>query len=138
MLESARGEENEDEFIASIQLKLRFAAIPTSAAAPTQILYDLCARPEYIAPLLCEVEEVVAEYGVMNKQALLTLVKMDSFMKESQRFNPLLLSMSIPPFMIAEHIYQQPTVTFECILTRDHTLANGFMIPAGTTIGVPT
>ena len=93
MLDSAQGEETEKEFIASIQLKLSFAAIHTSAAAPTQILYDLCARPEYIAPLRQEIEEVREAHGdFMHKQALRKLVKMDSFMKESQRFNPLLLS----------------------------------------------
>ena len=97
MLDSARGEEAEKEFIATIQLKLSFAAIHTSAAAPTQLLYDLCARPEYIKPLIEEIEEVKAIYGGLeSKQALRKLVKMDSFMKESQRFNPLLLSRSFP------------------------------------------
>lgn len=95
MADNAKGEETEKEFIASIQLKLSFAAIHTSAAAPTQILYDLCARPEYIQPLREEIERVMAEHGnVMNKQSLRKLVKLDSFMKESQRFNPLLLSKS--------------------------------------------
>lgn len=94
MLESAQGDEVDLGFIASIQLKLSFAAIHTSAAAPTQLLYDLCVMPEYVAPLRQEIEEVMAEHGgVTNKQALLKLVKLDSFMKESQRFNPLLLSM---------------------------------------------
>lgn len=93
MLENAKDEETEKEFIASIQLKLSFAAIHTSAAAPTQLLYDLCARPEYLAPLRQEIAEVAAEHGgITNKQALRKLIKMDSFMKESQRFNPLLLS----------------------------------------------
>lgn len=93
MLDNAQGEETEKEFIASIMLKLSFAAIHTSAAAPTQILYDLCARPEYITPLRQEIEEAIMAHGdVTNKQALLKLRKMDSFMKESQRFNPLLLS----------------------------------------------
>ena len=93
MSDSAQGEETDKEFIASIQLKLSFAAIHTSAAAPTQILYDLCARPEYISLLRQEIEEVAqAHGGIMNKQALRKLMKMDSFMKESQRFNPLLLS----------------------------------------------
>ncbi len=105
MLESARGEEIEEQFISSIQLKLSFAAIHTSAAAPAQILYYWCARPEYIARLLCEIEEVMAEYGVMNKQALLKLVKMDRFMNESQCFNPLLLSKFISFLMRAVHIY---------------------------------
>ena len=97
MLDSAQGEEKQKEFIASIQLKLSFAAIHTRAAAPTQLLYDLCAMPEYVRPLRQEAEEVLAEFGTWNKQALLKLVKMDSFMKESQRFNPRLLSKITPP-----------------------------------------
>ena len=93
MVDSARNEEGEKEFIALIQLKLSFAAIHTSAAAPTQMLYDLCARPEYIAPLREEIEQVLSvDGGLCTKHALRKLVKMDSFMKESQRFNPLLLS----------------------------------------------
>lgn len=96
MLENAEGDEKEKEFIASIQLKLSFAAIHTSAAAPTQLLYDLCARPEYIAPLRQEIQEVAEKHGgFTNKKALKELVKLDSFMKESQRFNPLLLSKSL-------------------------------------------
>ena len=47
MVDIARNEESGKEFIALIQLKLSFAAIHTSAAALNQILYDLCARPEY-------------------------------------------------------------------------------------------
>ncbi len=92
MFDNAVGEERDKNFIASIQLKLSFAAIHTSAAAPTQLLYDLCAMPEYIAPLRKEIESVLAEHGALTKKALLKLVKLDSFMKESQRFNPLLLS----------------------------------------------
>lgn len=92
MLDNAQGEETDKEFIASIQLKLSFAAIHTSAAAPCQLLFDLCARPEYISPLRQEIEEVRAAHGdIMNKQTLRKLTKMDSLMKESQRFNPLLL-----------------------------------------------
>ncbi|KAL8941984.1 MAG: hypothetical protein Q9216_001917 [Gyalolechia sp. 2 TL-2023] len=121
MTDNAKGEEAEKEFISTIQLKLSFAAIHTSAAAPTQQLYDLCARPEYIEPLRQEIEEVMAEHkGMMTKQSLKQLTKMDSFMKECQRFNPLLL------------------VTFERIITVDYTLKDGFFIPAGTHIGVPT
>ena len=93
MLDRAREKKTEKEFIASIQLKLSFTAIHTSAAAPTQILYDLYARPKYIAPLRQEVEEVLAAHGgAVTKQTLRKLVKMDTFMKESQRFNSLLLS----------------------------------------------
>ncbi|KAK3687927.1 putative cytochrome P450 [Podospora appendiculata] len=122
MLDNAEGEEQEESFIAQIQLKLSFAAIHTSAAAPTQLLYDLCAMPEYIQPLLDEIKEVRAELkdGHFDKRALGKLEKLDSIMKESQRFNPLLL------------------VTFERLVTRPYTFSDGFTIPANTQIGVPT
>lgn len=92
MTDDAKDEEKNDSFIASIQLKITFAALHTSAAAPTQLLYDLCCMPEYIAPLREEIEAVLAEYGSLNKAGLMKLHKLDSVMKESQRFNPLLLS----------------------------------------------
>ncbi|KAL4799280.1 putative cytochrome P450 [Aspergillus venezuelensis] len=121
MLESSVGEEKDKAFIASILLKLSFAAIHTSAAAPTQLLYDLCAAPGYIQPLRDEIAKERAESnGILDKAALARLEKLDSIMKESQRFNPLLL------------------VTFERLVTRPYTLSDGFQIPAGTQIGVPT
>lgn len=104
MSENAMGEERNKAFLASIQLKLSFAAIHTSAAAPTQLTYDLCARPAYIAPLIEEIDQVLAEYGAITKQALHKLVKLDSFMKENQRFNPLLLSMCFPNFTHADDV----------------------------------
>lgn len=92
MLGAAAGEERDDHFIALIQLKLSFAAIHTSAAAPTQLLYDLCAMPEWISILREEIREVRETEEINSKGALAKLEKLDSFMKESQRFNPLLLS----------------------------------------------
>lgn len=99
MSNSALGPEKDKAFIASIQLKLSFAAIFTSAAAPTQLLYDLCAMPQYIKPLQDEVEASLAEHGSFTKQAILQLEKLDSFMKESQRFNPLHLGMSSAKYL---------------------------------------
>lgn len=99
MSDSALGPEKDKAFIASIQLKLSFAAIHTSAAAPTQLLYDLCTMPQYIEPLREEVRANLAEHGSFTKRSLLKLEKMDSFMKESQRFNPLLLSASFATFL---------------------------------------
>ncbi|KAI1208440.1 putative cytochrome P450 [Annulohypoxylon truncatum] len=119
MVDEAKGEEKEKNFISKIQLKLSFAAIHTSAAAPAQLLYDLCTHPEYIEILRSELHDVIGEKGEINKQSLVKLEKMDSIMKESQRFNPLLL------------------VTFERIITKRTTLSDGFTIPKGTTVGVP-
>lgn len=119
MTDEAKGVEKEKSFLSKIQLKLSFAAIHTSAAAPVQLLYDLCAMPEYVEILRAELDEVLQVYGELNKQALAKLEKMDSIMKESQRFNPLLL------------------ITFERVITKRMTLSDGFTIPKGTTIGVP-
>ncbi|KAI1812287.1 cytochrome P450 monooxygenase [Poronia punctata] len=103
----------------SILLKVSFAAIHTSAAAPSQLIFDLCQHPEYIPLLREEYESVLDHDGKIDKQGYLQMPKLDSIMKESQRFNPLLL------------------VTFERIIHEDLTLSNGFTIPKNTTIGVP-
>ncbi|TDZ21202.1 Ent-kaurene oxidase [Colletotrichum orbiculare MAFF 240422] len=119
MAEDANGDEKDPAFLAGILLKVSFAAIHTSAAAPTQLLYDLCDMPEYIEPLRREMEANVDERGFLGRQGFQGLSKLDSIMKESQRFNPLLL------------------ITFERVITKDYTLPDGLTIPANTTIGVP-
>lgn len=78
--------------LSHINLHVAFAAIHTSAVAVTHILYDLCAMPEYVEPLREEIKKALEEEGGPNKKAFLKMSKLDSFMRESQRFNPLLLS----------------------------------------------
>jgi cytochrome P450 len=91
MLEDgANGPEKSHKFLAYTTLAVSFAAIHTSASVPAHLVYDLCARPEYITLLREEVEAMLKEEdGKFTKAGLSRLVKMDSFMKESQRFNPL-------------------------------------------------
>lgn len=48
--------------------------------------------PEYVEPLRREIESVLDPNGFIVKSSFDQLVKLDSIMKESQRFNPLLLS----------------------------------------------
>ena len=91
MVDDAKEEEINPEFIADIQLKLSFAALHTSAATPMQLIYDLCSMPEYVAPLREEISNVLGSKSPIDKQTLMHLTKLNSFMKESQRFNPLLL-----------------------------------------------
>ena len=93
VIDGATGSERNENFIAEIQLKITLAALHTSAAPPMQLVYDLCHRPEIIQPLREEIENVMEEYRSLNKQALMKMYKLDSFMKESQRHNPLLLCM---------------------------------------------
>ncbi|KAL8829596.1 MAG: hypothetical protein Q9191_001923 [Dirinaria sp. TL-2023a] len=120
MTADAGGPQSDHNMIADLQLKMSLAALHTTAATVVQLLYDLCCMPQYISALREEVEAVQARYSEWDKQALLELDRMDSFMKESLRHNPLLL------------------VTLQRIVHRDLVLSDGFLIPAGTLIGVPS
>lgn len=87
--DGAHGKDKTPEFMAYTALAISFAAIRTSSSVPVHLLYDLCARPEYIQPLREEIQSVIAEEGSFTKTAFNKLVRLDSFMKESQRYNPL-------------------------------------------------
>ena len=53
-------------------------------------LFHLAAEPHYIGPLREEIESVIKEEG-FTKIAMTKMWKLDSFMKESQRMNGVLL-----------------------------------------------
>ncbi|KAF7367741.1 hypothetical protein MSAN_00838000 [Mycena sanguinolenta] len=67
-------------------MSINMAAIHTSSATFTQALFDLTTHPEYLLPMREEAECVVAEEG-WSKAALNRMVKIDSFLRESQRVN---------------------------------------------------
>ncbi|OKL55589.1 hypothetical protein UA08_09170 [Talaromyces atroroseus] len=60
---------------------------PSTVIDVAQVLFDLCAHPEYVEPLRQEALEVLRKGGY-TKQALADMKKMDSFMRESQRLRP--------------------------------------------------
>ena len=60
----------------------------------TMALYDLVAHPEYIEPIREEIESIIAEDG-WSKASIMKMRKLESFMKESQRYSPLALRTSI-------------------------------------------
>jgi hypothetical protein len=73
------------------------AAIHSTTITLTAIIYDLAAHPEYIQPLQDEIQQIIDEDGqdvngngfmLLKKLSLPKLWKLDSFMKESQRFTP--------------------------------------------------
>lgn len=61
---------------------------PSTMIAVAQVLFDLCAHPEYVEVLRQEAIEVLEKTGGFTKQALTDMKKMDSFMRESQRISP--------------------------------------------------
>ncbi|KJZ72997.1 hypothetical protein HIM_07569 [Hirsutella minnesotensis 3608] len=87
---STQGDKNsEPDNVAHRHLLVTLVAGHSVAAAGCQAVFDLVSRPEYIEILRDEVLEVLRrDGGEWNKQTLGKLWKMDSFLRESQRWNP--------------------------------------------------
>ena len=88
LMDAAVGDEARPDKLAHRMLLLSLAGIHTTTNAATHTLYDLCAHPEFFAPLREEMEEVLNTDEGWDKGSLTKLRKLDSFMMESQRFNP--------------------------------------------------
>ncbi|KAK0641430.1 cytochrome P450 [Cercophora newfieldiana] len=75
------------ELLAQNQLFYAMAAIHSSTAILLSVLYDLIdeRQANVKAELVDEIEQVHKEFGSWTRQAVSKLVKLDSFMKESQR-----------------------------------------------------
>ena len=110
------------EFQAHCQLMVSLAAIHTTSMQSSHVWFDLAAHPEYISDLRHEIEEIRAGEpdGYLSKTSMPRLKKLDSFLKESQRLNPL------------------GALTFERKVTSDLTLPDGTTIPKGSMIGAAT
>ncbi|KAF1942790.1 putative cytochrome P450 [Clathrospora elynae] len=119
MMDLANNDDERDSAnIAHRALIMSQASIPSSTLGATQTLYDLCAHPEYIDPILEEVVAVIKEDGVLGQKALQRMRKLDSFMKESQRMNPPI------------------SLTFQRYACKSLTLSDGVKIPQGTQLCV--
>ncbi|CDO73010.1 hypothetical protein BN946_scf185007.g64 [Trametes cinnabarina] len=78
--------DNTYEAIARRILLVNFAAIHTSSNTISNVLYHLAERPEYMEPLREEIESIVREEG-WTKNAMGRMWKLDSFLRESLRYN---------------------------------------------------
>jgi len=91
MMEIAGENEGEPQSLAHLEVVLSLASIHTSQMNAVHCLYDLIARPEYIKPIRDEITRVVEEDGgwkLWQKSSFTKLGILDSFMRESQRWNP--------------------------------------------------
>ncbi|KAK7682140.1 hypothetical protein QCA50_014726 [Cerrena zonata] len=96
-------------------LATNFGAIHTSSNSFTNALFRLAANPEWIGPMREEVERVVQEEG-WNKNALQKMLKLDSFLKESQRFDGL------------------GSLSMTRLTLQDFTFSDGTFVPKGELI----
>ncbi|KAI0756382.1 cytochrome P450 [Daedaleopsis nitida] len=117
-IEEALVRGSSDESIVCRILSTNFAALHTSTLSFTHVFYDIALHPEYLQPLREEVKAVVASDG-WTKDGLNKMWKVDSFIKESHRWNGL---------------------TFLSVFRKamtDITLRDGTKIPKGTLLAAP-
>ncbi|GAB7356604.1 hypothetical protein MBLNU459_g7330t3 [Dothideomycetes sp. NU459] len=106
-------------YVTKTQMLISVVAIHTTTMTTAQAVFDLISHPEYIEPLREELRQVRAEEGdKWTKASIAKLRKMDSFMKESQRFRP------------------PGLVTMNRQVEQDVTLSSGITLPKGTHIAV--
>ncbi|KAL6859810.1 hypothetical protein ACO1O0_003834 [Amphichorda felina] len=106
--------------LAKVQMGLSFAAIHTTTLTATNAFYDMAALPDFITELREEIKEALAENGgVFSSNALQSMKKLDSFLKETLR------------------LYPATMASFQRKVLRPFTLSNGQVIPSGTMIEVP-
>lgn len=105
------------------QLSFTVAAIHTTGAALTNLMFDLTAHPELVADLRKEIISVLgpdaADGGGWKKTSLYKLRLMDSVTKESQRMNP------------------TSVLTMKRMTVREHKFSDGTIVPPATPVGIP-
>ncbi|TLD07678.1 hypothetical protein PgNI_10620 [Pyricularia grisea] len=106
------------------QLFLTLASIHTTAGTLQSILCDWLAHPEYHDEILAEINKRLAAFkgagGKWTQQEVNEMKKLDSFMKESTRVNPV------------------GCMTVQRYAQRTHTFSDGFVLPAGTIFQFPS
>ncbi|KAI6111835.1 cytochrome P450 [Pisolithus croceorrhizus] len=80
------GTESDERDITQRILNMIFVSVQGTASSLTRAVYDLAAHPEYLVPLREEVDAVVRQDG-WTKAAIDKMYKVDSFLKESYRFD---------------------------------------------------
>ncbi|KAJ7086248.1 cytochrome P450 [Mycena epipterygia] len=119
LIDLAEGEELTTPALALRILVVNMAAIHTSSMALTDVLYDLTTYPEHILPMREEAERVIAKEG-WSKVALVSMHKIDSFIRESQRMT------GSGPLAMARKVISKDGFTF----------SDGTTIPTGTYLNV--
>ncbi|KAL8647240.1 MAG: hypothetical protein Q9210_005672, partial [Variospora velana] len=121
-IDLAKGEEYDPENIATRYLYAVLGSLFSVSGAIQDTLYEICAHPEYVAPLREEIRSAMEEDGGWKKTTPGKLPKLDSFMRETQRVNP-------PGAIGFKRVVLAPTGL---------TLSSGLHLPQNTYICVPT
>lgn len=147
MMDMAEDERDFDpEMLAHHMLLLMsLAVVHTSSMAMCHALYDLILMPEYLVPLREEIGRTLSSgWENASKASLESQRRMDSFLRESQRFGPpgeckylYLPDSSIYCIRPRRHLLTPP-VSFHRIVKEPITLSDGLLLPTGTHICFPS
>jgi len=118
LMDEAHGEARSVRPLVLRLLSVNMAAIHTTSIAFTNALYLIATYPQYVQPLREEIEAVIKEEG-WTKAAMNNLRKVDSFIKEAQRYMGL------------------GAISLTRKAVKDFTFSDGTFIPAGTTVSAP-
>ncbi|KAL8978512.1 MAG: hypothetical protein Q9177_006383, partial [Variospora cf. flavescens] len=121
-IDLAKGGETDPENIATRYTYAILGSLFSVSGAIKDTLYEICAHPEYVAPLREEIRAAMEEDGGWKKTTPGKLPKLDSFMRETQRMNP-------PGAIGFKRVVLSPTGL---------TLSSGLHLPQNTYICVPT
>ncbi|CAF3605082.1 unnamed protein product [Fusarium graminearum] len=103
------------------QMNLIAVGTVTTYSSTAQAIYDLATHPEYVPILRQEVESVSRDAnGNFTRDSTLAMEKLDSFIKESQRF------------------HSPDLTTFQRAAIADMTLPDGTFVPKGTKLEINT
>ncbi|KAK1231303.1 hypothetical protein PQX77_005583 [Marasmius sp. AFHP31] len=101
-------------------ISVNFVAILTTSQTFVQALFHLAANPQIVEPLREEIRTTIEREGAWSKVAMVQMRLLDSFLKESHR-----------------HVGAQ-SISMSRIARKDFTFSNGTVVPAGTSVGLPT
>ena len=122
MMEIATEDEGDAASLAHLEVVMSLASIHTSQMNAVHVLYDLVSRPEYMDLIREEIRQVAEEDGPWmswQKSSFSKLRRLDSFMRESQRFNP--------PTLLSMHR----------VMLQGHKLSDGTELPRNAHISMP-
>ncbi|KAJ5192839.1 hypothetical protein N7449_008981 [Penicillium cf. viridicatum] len=118
-VQSGAAPELGDLNVAQMLVSVIFGSVHSAGMVLASCLYELSTRPEYVEPLRQEALNALQSGGDWTKETIESLSKLDSFIKESHRHNPL----------AAAALYR--------VAKKDYVFQNGLKIPNGTFLYTP-
>ncbi|KAI9711714.1 MAG: hypothetical protein M1820_001858 [Bogoriella megaspora] len=128
-----------DAFVAEMCLVVGFGALHATSMTLTNAIFDLATMPRYQDVIREEYLTKRMDSMVNGKESSLinSMSKLDSFIKESQRLNPINLSKSaLDIFTLPGGLRSQ--ASFSRQVVKPITLSSGLHLPSGTHILTPT